>query len=333
MSDDMSNEAAEPSGEQQETSPESGVTPIAGATTAPPAETAAQRKWRLQVDGGEEETDDAGLLAALIEAHGEDGLRNITQLSKSARRGKGEVEHQKRQLMEAVSDLRDPNRRWALLEKLVGGREKLRTELEDFYARDLEERQLAPEEREKRSLGSDLEKLRREKAELEREKRERAMAEQQAQLVPQFQRDFTAALQQAGAESDPLMIADMAKYVEAEIGSVRTQAEYEQLVREAARAVAREHDGRVVQRFPKLAADKRAATLRDALKGMSASEIIDLLGEDGVRAFRKADVERVKGKVAPGRQPMTAPSRPSNGQRQKQSLDDFFTTIRNGDKI
>jgi hypothetical protein len=334
---EQSNGASAP--ESTESTTQSGEQPAAAPAAAPPAapETPAQerRRIKMQWEGREEEVDSDRYVEMLEQALGPEALSNVGGLAKLARTKVAQVGKREHQLRQAAEDLADPERRWGVLERIVGGREKLRAELEDFYARDLDERRLTPEERERRSLGSDIERMRQEKAALEQERKERETSAMREQLQPKFGADFSRALSQAGSEADPEQIAAMAAYVEQEIDEVHAgRITYGALLQEAARAVARRFNDSVAARLPKLPKDKRSAALREAMKGMSADEIYELLGEEGVRAFRKADLERVKSKTATNQRPAPAPAaRPRTEAREKVSLDDFFKTIRKGDVI
>lgn len=310
------------------------ATPAAANDPAPPSgqqlpgETAAQARARIKV--GDEELDDAAYVDMLRDALGPEALANVGGLAKVARGKVSTVGKQEHQLRRAVEDLKDPQRVWDVLERLHPG--KLRSLMEAKYADFLEEDSVPPEEREKRGLKSEIERMRAEKESLAAEKRERAATQMREQLVPQFGRDFTTALKGCGADADPEMLGAMAAYVEQELDTVQSEADYRALVGEAARAVARKYGDGVVSRIPKLPKEKRIAALKETLREMSYDELIDALGVEGARKFRAGDIAAAKRGPVPTRGPAAAPAaRPAT--REKQSLDDFFATIRNGDKL
>lgn len=305
------NDAVPPSGQQQ------------------PGETAAQARARIKV--GDEELDDATYIDRLREALGPEALANIGGLAKVARSKVSTVGKQEHQLRRAVEDLKDPRRVWDVLDRIHPG--KLRSLMEERYAQFLEDDSVPPEEREKKGLQGEIERMRAEKKALEDEKRERAATAMREQLVPQFGRDFTTALKGCGADADPEMLGAMAAYVEQELDSVQSEADYRALVGEAARAVARKYGDGVMARIPKLPKDKRIAALKETLREMSYDELIDALGVEGARKFRAGDIERAKRPAQPAARPAVQASGSRPATREKQSLDDFFATIRNGDKL
>jgi hypothetical protein len=318
--------------------PSAQAAPPGGEQTKPETPAQERARIRLQWEGKEEEVDDATYVDRIREVLGDEGLRNVGQLGKLARTKVSKLGERERVLKQAEEDLRDEERALALLER-IHGKDKIRARFEEWYARDLDDRKLTPEQREARGLKSELEQLRAEKAKIEREREERAIAQQVSKLQPQFGRDFTNALASTGLDKgmvDAEMLADMAKYVEGELGDIRSEADYRAVLAEAARAVSRKHVQSVAQRAPKLPKESRAAVLREALKGMSPAEVAELLGEEGVRAFRKHDIERTKSKQGGGAPPASAPApRQSNGQFEKKhrNIDDFFAEIRKGDRI
>lgn len=302
MSDQQqSNAPAEPTGQQaQDSQPQ-----VPGADRRPGETTAeAARRWKLQVEGREEEVDDAGLLAALIEAHGEDGVRNIGQLSKATRRKMGELTHREKELREAAEDLKDPRRALALFTKLHGPR--ARAAFEEWYADQLEEQQLSPDQRELRQLRSEREQWQREKrAREEAENAERTKAEtQRAQQT--IGRQFSQALSEVGLDPTPHVMARMAALAEAELADVGSFDP-----RELAREVVKEYEGGEV-----------AGLLRKLAK--NPAKLVEMLGEDGVRALRQHDVQRVTQKQQPAPVRAAAPQQSSaKPERKRMSIDEW----------
>lgn len=320
------NAPAAPSGEQTPPPAETkaGETP---PKESPKEAAPAPRKHKLTIDGAERELADAEIVDTLLEALGPDGFRNVGQLGQAARRKVAELGKKERDLLEAVGDIKDPKRAFALIER-VHGRDVARSLAEEWYARDLEERQLKPDEREERTRKQRIEELRAEEEKLSRSKAERERVAQAEQMQPQFQKMFETALSAAGAEPDPLLIAEMARYVEAEFETVTTREALDLLVIEAAKAAICDTDERATRRFPKLGKDKRAVLLREALKSATPDELAELLGEEGIRGFRKWDVERTKKAGKP--EAPAAPPRTAGGQfteRKKIPIDEYFAQL------
>lgn len=300
MSDEQQGTApAEPSGEQTQETTQTTPEPKPGETAAQ-----AARRWKLQVEGREEEVDDAGLLQSLLETHGEEGLRNIAQLSKAARRKMGELSHKEKQLLAAAEDLKNPKARWSLLERIAGGRDKLRAELEDWYAGDIEERQLSPEARRLRELETKLSRYEAEEKRKREEAEKAAEAQQQQQLQRSLGQQFSQALRQIGEEPDAVALAQMAFIAEQHAAS---DGSFDPL--EVAREWQRDYtDGRIAQRIRRHASDPE--------------KLVKLIGEDAVRALRQYDVQRVKAKQAPLPAAAPAPQRPRE-ERKRMSIDDY----------
>ena len=311
---------SEPSGEQTPPEGQQQATP----QTPPP--------FRLKINdaGREEEIDEREFVNRLRAIHGDDGLRNLGNLSAATRRKLTEAGMSKKQIDEAISDLDDEQRAMAVLEKRHG-KAKARKMVEDWYARDLEERNLDPRERERRELSGSIEQMRREKEALEAEKRERLEAQQAAELQPQLGREFTEALKRAGAEgATPLMLARMAAIVEAEVDDARksrrglSRDDWALIVSDAARSIASKHYDEIAADIPRLPEAKRRAVVQQAIASMPPQQIAELLGEQGVRAFRRWDAERVRAKaaspVAAQPKPRSNPSEP----RERKTVDDWI---------
>lgn len=313
---DAGNEPEAPSGEQVE-------------AVAEKPETPAQARARIKVD--DQELDDAAYVDLLREALGDDALPNVGSMAKIARTKVSHVGKAEHQIRQAIEDLKDPERVWAVLDRLHPG--KVRSMMEARYAQMLEDDSTPPEEKEKRGLKSEIERMRAEKAALEKERHDTARAAQVAELQPQFGREFTAALKVAGADADPETLAEMAKYVEAELDTVHDESTYRALVAEAARAVARRFGEGVAVRAKKLPKATRIEVLRETLREMTYEELRDALGDEGARKFRAGDIAAAKRGNAPPQQ--GRPTQQANGSkpRERQSLDDFFATIRGGDKL
>lgn len=313
---DEGNEPEAPSGEQVE-------------AVAEKTETPAQARARIKV--GDQELDDAAYVDMLREALGEDALPNVGGLAKVARSKVSEVGRREHQIRQAIEDMKDPERVWAVLDRLHPG--KVRSMMEARYAQMLEDDSTPPEEREKRGLKSEIERMKAEKAALEKERHDAARAAQVAELQPQFGREFTAALKVAGAEADPETLAAMAQYVEAELDTVHDEPTYRALVAEAARAVSKRFGEGVAARAKRLSKAQRIEVLRDTLREMTYEELRDALGDEGARKFRAGDIAAAKRGNAPAQQPAARAAANGSKPRERQSLDDFFATIRGGDKL
>jgi endonuclease YncB( thermonuclease family) len=312
--------AVEPSGEQTPPEAQQQATPA----TPPP--------FRLKINdaGREEEIDEREFVNRLRAIHGDDGLRNLGNLSAATRRKLTEAGMSKKQIDEAISDLDDEQRAMAVLEKRHG-KAKARKMVEDWYARDLEERNLDPREREQRQKLAGLSERERIVAEKEAKWQQQEEERQAAELQPQLGREFTEALKRAGAEgATPLMLARMAAIVEAEVEDARksrrgiSRDDWALIVSDAARSIASKHYDEIAADIPRLPEAKRRAVVQQAIASMPPQQIAELLGEQGVRAFRRWDAERVRAKaaapVAAQPRPRVSPSEP----RERKTVDDWI---------
>lgn len=277
-----------------------------------PGETKAEaaRRIRIQWEGREEEVDDKTLVDTLLSALGEDGVRNVAQLGKVARTKVAKLGEQERALRAAAEDLKDPRRLFALVERMHG-RKAAREYVEDWYAAQLEEDRLAPEEKERRSLSQELEKLRAEKQKLEQERYQRELSTKTQEAQRQIGSAFKSALSEVGLDPTPHMMARMAALAEAQLSEgVPFDA------RELAREVAAEYEqGEVAGFLKKLASNPE--------------KLVKYLGQDGLRNLRQWDVERVKA-TAPKGNPL-APQQTKKARQEtneKVSIDDFFAKLK-----
>lgn len=332
MSSGDGGEVTQPGGEEASSAspPSSEATPPAppsGRQTAP-----TSRKIRVVDNGREEEIDGNTLLERLIAIHGEDGIKAIGSLSTATRRKLSELGATKKQIEEALADLDDPRKVFRLVER-KHGREAARRAVEEWYAADVEERNLDPKTREERKRLSSIEERERKIAEWERQQEERRVAERAAQLQPQLGKMFDAALGRSGVtDIDPLMRRDMAKIVEDEIEAARkageriTDDDFRMIVDDAARAVARQYGEESLGRFRKAPAEKRREVLKAELAAMDPKDLRELLGEEGVRRFRRADAEAVRrgqAKAAPlAPQPKPKPS--GEAPRERKHIDEWL---------
>jgi hypothetical protein len=276
-----------------------------------PGETKAEtaRRIKIQWEGQEQELDDKSLVDTLLAALGEDGLKNVAQLGKVARTKVSKLGQQEQALREAAADLKDPKRMFALVER-IHGKKAARTFVEDYYAGVLEEDRLPQEEREKRSLKSEVEQLRAERERLASEKQQREMATQVQAQQRAIGKAFTAALGEVGIDPTPHTLARMAALAEADLAETGSFDP-----RDVARAVAQEYEQGEVAGF-----------LKNLAK--NPEKLAKYLGQDGLRALRQWDVDRVKGAPSKVAQPSAAPSRRTEQPaREKVKVDDFFAKL------
>jgi hypothetical protein len=276
-----------------------------------PGETKAEaaRRIRIQWQGREEEVDDKTLVDTLLEALGEDGVRNVAQLGKAARTKVAKLGEQEHALKQAAEDLRDPQRLFKLVER-IHGRKAARAFVEDYYAGIIEEEGLPPEERERRQIKSELEQLRAEKERLSREREEREMATRAQQAQQQIGKAFKSALGEVGLDATPHVMARMAALAEAQLAEgVPFDA------RELAREVAQEYEGGEV-----------AGYIQRLAK--SPEKLVKYLGADGLRALREYDVKRARQAQAPAPAATAPAPRKSSEKRDKIPVDDFFANLR-----
>jgi hypothetical protein len=312
--------AVEPSGEQTPPEAQQQATPA----TPPP--------FRLKINdaGREEEIDEREFVSRLRAIHGDDGLRNLGNLSAATRRKLTEAGMSKKQIDEAIGDLDDEQRAMNVLVKRHG-LAKARKIVEDWYANDVTERNLDPREREQRQKLAGLSERERIVAEKEAKWQQQEEERQAAELQPQLGREFTEALKRHGAEgATPLMLARMAAIVEAEVDDARksrrgiSRDDWALIVSDAARSIASKHYDEIAADIPRLPEAKRRAVVQQAIASMPPQQIAELLGEQGVRAFRRWDAERVRAKAA---SPVAAQPKPRPGggtERAPVHVDDWI---------
>jgi hypothetical protein len=304
----MSDETTSVATESTEATPSAETLDIAQRPGETKAETA--RRIKIQWEGQEQELDDKGVIDTLLAALGEDGLRNATQLSKLARTKVNQLGQHEKALRDAASDLKDPRKMFALVER-IHGKKAARTFVEDYYAGILEEERLPVEERERRGLKSEVEQLRAERERLAAEKQQREMSTQVARHQQQIGKAFAGALGEVGIAPSPHTLARMAALAEADLAETGSFDP-----REIARAVAQEYEqGEVAGLLKNLAKDP--------------DKLAKYLGQDGLRALRQWDVDRVKSAPAPkpSQSSGSVPSRRSEQPREKVKVDDFFAKL------
>lgn len=323
------NAPAPPSGQQ--VAPEKAAAPTTTATPATPAaEAAALKEQTRKHKIGDRELSDAEVVDELLGALGADGLRDTTSLSRQVRSKLGKLGATEKQIRDAFDDLGDPRRLLAVLTKRTGDPRRARELLEEAYAADLEERNAPKEEQEKRGLAREVADLKREKEALEKERREREVTTLAAQVERRLGKEFHTALRAAGIEKPTgRMIAEFAKHFEGEAPHIRSQEEFRLALADVARAVKRDFSEGEEERFPSLPEEKQVSIIAAKVRKMSPAAIFDLLGEEGMRALRKYDVERVKGSGKPAASQPKAEA-PSNGERKRRSVDDWIAELRGG---
>lgn len=297
------------------------------AEATPPSE---PRKHKLTVRGAEVQLTDAEYVDLIKETYGEGGVKEIGQLSRAAREEMRKIGSTKKEIDAFLADLDDPKKLIAGLarRKFGGDVSKARAYVEAGYAYDIDERN-TPEEK---KLESRVEALKREEQEI---LAQRAARDEQARAdaaVPQFAKMFNAALGAAGVTTAnerirSRMIADMARDVGAEWGDCRTEEERSLLVRETAKAIAERYEDGSLEGLEHLPDAKRQAAIAKLLPS-DGGKLLELLGEERMRAIRAADVARTKARNANGQfSGEAAPPKPkpvTNGERKPYASDFDF---------
>lgn len=309
------------------------TTSTATSTEPQPGETPQQQARRiikLQREGKIEELDAESALSLLIEEHGEDVVVNAAQISRGAREKMRQAAQLQKELEEARNHIDDPVKAMRLLEKRWGGKDKVRAFVEEWYAQDVQERNMSPEEREHRTLKEELESMRAEKARAEKEKYEARVREESQKIQQQIGRTFKAALLEAGLDADPHQMYRMATLAQTyfDEGVPLSQIDPKTLAREVAKSY---ESGDVASYVRKLAQDPE--------------RLRKTIGEEAFRALIKHHAEQVKAKQAgknlPGKptgaphqgsQSSTSSTSTRNGAKPVMDIDAYFESLKRGNR-
>lgn len=201
---DMESSAAEVTGTQDTT----GETPAAGDSAGLQGigigdKEAAPRRWKVKVDGVEEELTEAELL-------------EHARLGRAAFKRMHEAAEIKKRAVQALERLKDPNKLFEVLTdpELGLSEEQIRQAFEDWYAEKvILPSQLTEEQRRIRELEALLAEQQR-KAQQEAERQEAQRRAQLAQHYEQkFQEEIIKAIEDGGLPADPKTVSRIAYYM------------------------------------------------------------------------------------------------------------------------
>lgn len=258
--------------------------PPAGATEAQKAE------WRrkVKIDGREVEVDDREIPAWLREAAGEEEALSTYRLRAAAQARMKEAAELRKQSEAIMGRLKGDSMVEALLELHGGDAAKVDAAMERYYAQRLREAEMTPEQREKAKLERELADMRAERKRADEERQAAERARMRDEYAKRWQAEFPEAAKAAklpwGKGTAKRMVAH-----------------------------AREAMAAGLEIDPAQIARDVAAEIREewaALHGeMDVDGLLDIIGEERMRAIRARDVERLKAAQAPAAPP-PAPTQP-----------------------
>lgn len=277
----------------------------------PDAEAAPEpKRYKLRVEGEEREVDQAGLLSALLDDMGEDGVLSAAQISAAARRRMRAVTEEKAKIKGLVERLRNPKELRKALDEIYGDRGGARAFAEELIAEHIEEARMPESEREMKRRIAELEA--REARLKEKEEREQKTAREQQVSTAQRQigERFAAALTEAGMQPTPYAIGRMAALAESALDD-GVPVDVRQLAREVSRDY---EDGEVGTLLKRVSSDP--------------AKLIKLIGKEGLDALRRYDIEQTRAKQRPAAAPAarSAPRKPE--QRRTVSPDEWLDQMR-----
>ena len=271
---------------------------------------AAAKKYKLQLNGSEIEA----TAEEIIEQLGEGRTINAAQIERAARARMRQAAEKEKLLEQAANDLRDPERAFALYERIHGTDAAMKA-FERRYAKWMQEQAQPEEIRQQRRRESELERRERELNEREAKYKQQDQAQRRVADVKSLGAKFEKAASSAGLDGkDPNVIARMAALIE---GSLHD----EPYTPEEAAAII---------------ADEGKSSLQKALRSMAPEALAAILGEDGVKKWRAWDVARLKARRENGQfsPPSPAPQKrePSSqpAEKPRQSINDLFRDIKAG---
>jgi hypothetical protein len=211
----------------------------------------AIKKWKVKVDGKEEEVDENELVR---------GYSHQKAANKKLQEGIAA----KRQAEEFIALMKDPSKFYEAANKLGHDPRKL---AEEYLAKQLEDELLDPRDKELKIAREKLKKIDEMEAEQKRQVEAQRMEQLEAKYTKDYNDSFVAALAESKLPATKPMVAEMAKYISrsAKIGFEMTPSEAAQLVKEdiqkAQLALFQDADGDTLLR---LLGDQTAAKILQA---------------------------------------------------------------------
>ena len=187
--------------EDEEVSDESEEETVEEETDETPEEAKEPEKYVLKAYGKEFEVD-------------ADQLKDLAEQGLGAQQKFQQTAQEKKQLLEAMNDIRDPNKYVETLKKMNVPQDEIRKAMEDYLIAQMEQENLSDEQKQALELKRENEALKAEKAQEVKEKEARELAAQQDKWREKYDNDFTEALSSEEIPKTAESIAKMAFYME-----------------------------------------------------------------------------------------------------------------------
>ena len=262
-----------------------------------PAQVANLKKYKIKVDGNEEEVE--------LDLNDEQTLVRHLQMSKAASKRMNEAAITKKQAEQFINALKtDPVR--ILTDPRVMGNEKFQAIAEEFLSKKLQEQFLSPEERKRIEMEDKLRKY----EESEKKQKEEAEQAQIAQLeehyAQQYQKTIITALQSTNLPKNAFTVKRMAELMQK---NIQHGLELEP------------------QHLAQLVKEDYQRELVGLIGGSDADQIIAMFGEDVANKIRKHDLAKLKGKLGPqasGRETLAPKKQDANRKMRPDEYEAFL---------
>lgn len=262
-----------------------------------PAQVANLKKYKIKVDGNEEEVE--------LDLNDEQTLVRHLQMSKAASKRMNEAAITKKQAEQFINALKtDPVR--ILTDPRIMGNEKFQAIAEEFLAKKLQEQMLSPEERKHIEMEERLRKYEESEKKAKEEAEQKQIAQLEAHYAQQYQKTIIEALQSTSLPKNAFTVKRMAELMQKNI-----QHGLELEPHHLAQLVKEDYQRELV----------------GLIGGSDADQIIAMFGEDVANKIRKHDLAKLKSKLGPQASGKESP-RPKQDVGRKMRPDEYEAYLR-----
>lgn len=262
-----------------------------------PAQVANLKKYKIKVDGNEEEVE--------LDLNDEQTLVRHLQMSKAASKRMNEAAITKKQAEQFINALKtDPVR--ILTDPRIMGNEKFQAIAEEFLAKKLQEQMLSPEERKHIEMEERLRKYEESEKKAREEAEQKQIAQLEAHYAQQYQKTIIEALQSTSLPKNAFTVKRMAELMQK---NIQHGLELEP------------------QHLAQLVKEDYQRELVGLIGGSDADQIIAMFGEDVANKIRKHDLAKLKSKLGPQASGKES-SRPKQDAGRKMRPDEYEAYLR-----
>lgn len=262
-----------------------------------PAQVANLKKYKIKVDGNEEEVE--------LDLNDEQTLVRHLQMSKAASKRMNEAAITKKQAEQFINALKtDPVR--ILTDPRIMGNEKFQAIAEEFLAKKLQEQMLSPEERKHIEMEERLRKYEESEKKAKEEAEQKQIAQLEAHYAQQYQKTIIEALQSTSLPKNAFTVKRMAELMQK---NIQHGLELEP------------------QHLAQLVKEDYQRELVGLIGGSDADQIIAMFGEDVANKIRKHDLAKLKSKLGPQASGKESP-RPKQDAGRKMRPDEYEAYLR-----